>query len=129
MPESSEDRATDQTGDTVSSGEQRHATRVLLANEPRAYRESLAAVIGQLRPEVEVVTVEPDALDDSIERYSPDVVICSEATQATRDRIEIWVELYPGHGARSVASVRGERTEYAEIQLWDLLSIVDGAED
>ncbi len=103
--------------------------RVLMANEPRAYREGIAAVIGQLRPEVEVRTVEPAALEDSISRFSPDMVVCSKATDALKGRVRVWVELYPEHAAHSVASIGGMTTEYAEIQLPDLLSIVDRAEE
>ena len=101
--------------------------RVLMANEPRAYREGIAAVISQLRPTVEVETVEPDALDASIKRYVPDMVICSKATQTLKGRVRVWVELYPENGAISVANIGGRRIEYTEIQLPDLLSIVDKA--
>jgi hypothetical protein len=100
-----------------------------MANEPRAYREGIAAVIGQLRPEVEVKTVEPGDLDSSIERLSPDMVICSKATEALKDGVRVWVELYPDNDALSVAYIGGRRMEYAEIQLSDLLSIVDKAEE
>lgn len=103
--------------------------RVLMANEPRAYREGIAAVIGQLRPGVEVRTVEPSALDTSIERFSPDMVICSKATDALKGGVRVWVELYPENDALSVANIGGRRMEYAEIQLPDLLSIVDRAEE
>jgi hypothetical protein len=100
-----------------------------MANEPRAYREGIAAVIGQLRPGVEVRTVEPSALDTSIERLSPDMVICSKATDALKGGVRVWVELYPENDALSVANIGGRRMEYAEIQLPDLLSIVDRAEE
>lgn len=100
-----------------------------MANEPRAYREGIAAVIGQLRPEVEVWTVEPAALEGSILRFSPDMVVCSKATDALKGKVRVWVELYPDHAAHSVASIGGTTTEYAEIQLPDLLSIVDRAEE
>lgn len=100
-----------------------------MANEPRAYREGIAAVIGQLRPEVEVRTVEPAALEGSISRFSPDMVVCSKATDALKGRVRVWVELYPEHAAHSVASIGGRTAEYAEIQLPDLLSIVDRAEE
>lgn len=103
--------------------------RVLMANEPRAYREGIAAVIGQLRPGVEVRTVEPSALDTSIERFSPDMVICSKATDALEGGVRVWVELYPENDGLSVANIGGRRMEYAEIQLPDLLSIVDRAEE
>jgi hypothetical protein len=103
--------------------------RVLMANEPRAYREGIAAVISQLRPEVEIQTVEPDHLDASIERFSPDMVICSKATDALEGGVRVWVELYPENASYSVASIGGRRMEYPEIQLPDLLSIVDKAEE
>ena len=100
-----------------------------MANEPRAYREGIAAVIGQLRPEVEIRTVEPAAMDGSILRFAPDMVVCSKATEALKGRVPVWVELYPEHGARSLASIGGRTTEYAQIQLPDLISIVDRAEE
>jgi hypothetical protein len=100
-----------------------------MANEPRAYREGIAAVIGQLRPEVEIETVEPEALGTSIGRFSPDMVICSKATDALKSCVRVWVELYPENASLSVASIGGRRVEYAEIQLPDLLSIVDKAEE
>ena len=103
--------------------------RVLLANEPRSYRESIAAVFRQVRPGLEVKVVEPETLESNVARFDPDVTICSRVTGAVRDRVPVWVELYPEHAAHSVASIGGRTTEYAEIQLPDLLSIVDRAEE
>jgi hypothetical protein len=103
--------------------------RLLIANAPRSYREAMAGAIRQLRPGAEVSTVDPTELDSSIQHFAPDMVICSEATDEVKRRVPVWVELYPGHGTLSIASVRGKRTEYDEIQLPDLLSIVDMAED
>jgi len=100
-----------------------------MANEPRAYREGIAAVISQLRPEVEIEIVEPNVLETSIKRFSPDMVICSKATDALKGGVKVWVELYPDNAPFSVASIGGRRVEYAEIQLPDLLSIVDKAEE
>ena len=105
----------------------RSRPRILMANEPRAYREGIAAVISQLRPTVEVEMVEPDGLDDSIRRCVPDMVICSKATETLKVRVRVWVELYPENGAVSVANIGDRRVEYTEIQLPDLLSIVDKA--
>jgi hypothetical protein len=104
-------------------------TLVLLANEPRAYRESIAQVFRQLRPNVEVVTAEPDELEDRVLRLAPDMVIFSEATGLVRERVPLWVELYPGYGPGSVVGGAGEeRSTVEEIQLSDLLSVVDRAE-
>jgi hypothetical protein len=129
LPEPPDNRPEDLAADAASARRRHDRPLVLMANEPRAYREGIAAVIGQLRPEVEITTVEPNALDASISRLSPDMVICSKATDALKDRVRVWVELYPENAAWSVASIGGRRMEYAEIQLPDLLSIVDEAEE
>ena len=100
-----------------------------MANEPRAYHEGIAAFISQLRPEVEIETEEPNSLDTSIERFSPDMVMCSKATDALEGGVRVWVEHYPENAALSVTSIGGRRMEYAEIQLPDLLSIVNKAEE
>jgi hypothetical protein len=123
------DNRPEDPADAGNPARRRGRPRVLMANEPRAYREGIAAVISQLRPAVDVETVEPEALDESIKRYVPDMVICSEATETLKGRVRVWVELYPENGAISVASIGGRRMEYTEIQLPDLLSIVDKAEE
>ena len=103
--------------------------RVLLANEPRSYRESIAAVFRQLRPGLQVKVVEPDALESNVACFDPDVAICSRVTGTVIERVPVWVELYPEQAAHSVASEGGRRTEFAEIQLGDLLGILDRAAD
>ena len=57
------------------------------------------------------------------------MIICSKATDALEGGVRVWVELYPENAALSVASIGGRRMEYAEIQLPDLLSLVDKAEE
>ena len=101
--------------------------RVLLANEPRSYRESIAIVLRQLRPELRVEVVEPEALESAVDRLPPDVAICSRVTVGVRERVPIWIELYPEHAAHSVVFEGGRLTEFDEIQLADLLSILDRA--
>jgi hypothetical protein len=111
LPNSPHKRSKDPAAKASSARRRGGRLRVLMANEPRAYREGIAAVISQLRPEVEIETVEPETLDPAIGRFSPDMVICSK------------------NASLSVASIGGRRVEYAEIQLPDLLSIVDKAEE
>lgn len=100
---------------------------VLLANEPRSYRESMAAVLRQLRPTLRVEVVEPEALDGSVDRFLPDVAICSHVTGGVRQRVPVWIELYPEHAPHSVASEGGRCTKFDQIQFADLISIVDRA--
>ena len=74
LPEPPDNRREDLAAGDDPARRQRGRSRVLMTNEPRTYREGIAAVIGQLRPTVEVETVEPSALDYSIKRFSPDIV-------------------------------------------------------
>jgi hypothetical protein len=78
-------------------------------------------------PRLQVKVVEPEALESNVTRFDPDVAICSRVTGAVMERVPVWVELYPEHAAHSVASEGGRRTEFAEIQLLDLISILDRA--
>ncbi|MDF2702105.1 MAG: hypothetical protein K0S10_1049 [Rubrobacteraceae bacterium] len=74
--------------------------------EPRAYRESIAQVFRQLRPNVKVITAETHELKER--------VIFSEATGLLRERVPVRVELYPGYVPRSVTGVVEERSAIEE---------------
>lgn len=101
--------------------------RVLLANEPRAYRETIAGVFRHVCEGVEVRTTEPAKLSSCIQRFAPDMIVCSEVTTMVKNSAPVWVELYPAHDERSSVSIDGRREVYNEMQLADLLSIVDQA--
>jgi hypothetical protein len=102
--------------------------RILLANELRSYRETLAAAFRILKPNTEVFVVDPDELDAEVERLGPQLVICSRATPTVETESLAWVELYPEHGSVSVVSIGGERSTIAWIELGDLLRIIDRTE-
>ena len=81
-----------------------------------------------MRPNVEVVTVEPDELDDYVLLLVPEMVVFSEAAGVVRERVPVWVELYPEYGSRSVVGIGEKRSTVEEIQLSDLLSVIDRME-
>jgi CheY-like chemotaxis protein len=56
--------------------------RVLVANEPRSYREAFAFAFRTLRPHVEAIVVEPEALEREALRLRPDLVVCDRVTPA-----------------------------------------------
>ena len=66
--------------------------RILLANEPRSYREAFADAFRALRPHVEAITVDPEALEEEMLRLRPDVVVCSHTTPAIR-AAGSWIEV------------------------------------
>jgi hypothetical protein len=99
--------------------------RLLVANAPLSYRQAIAAAITALRPDVEVLLGEPEALDTEVERFSPDVVVCSHVTPLVESRVLAWVDLYPGGDRRATISMDGLRVETGGVELDDLLSIID----
>ncbi len=99
--------------------------RVLLANAPLSYRQAMAAAITALRPDVDVLLGEPEALDAEVERLRPDVVVCSHVTPLVEGRVLAWVDLYPEGDRRATISIDGIRVETGGVELDDLLSIVD----
>ena len=102
--------------------------RVVLANEPRAYREVIAAAFRHLRPQVEVIAVEPDDLDAEVVRRHPHLVVCSLLTDAARTVPLAWVVLYPGGETRTVVGMAGQQTTRADIEFDDLVAILDQTE-
>lgn len=77
---------------------------VLVANEPRAYRDALAGTLAALRPDLRVEALAPDALDRALDRPRPPVVVCSRLTPSVEARACAWIVLYPEQ--ESVAIVR-----------------------
>ncbi len=102
--------------------------RILMANELASYRESIALVLRELRPHVEVIEADSGTLNQEVLRLSPDLVICSRATSVVKDHAPNWVELYPDCKDLSTFYVGGERWTMEEVQLSDLLSLVDRLE-
>ena len=103
--------------------------RILLTNEPRSYREAIAGTFRALKPNTQVFVAEPEELDAEVERLRPQLVVCSRATPTVEVTTLVWVELYPGHGSISTVSICGERSTVVGIELADLLSAIDRAEN
>jgi hypothetical protein len=104
---------------------------VLVAIEPRCYREAIGFSVWTLRPHLEVVIVEPEALGEEISRLDPAIVLASCANTFTPNGKPSWVDYRPyadPTGAEGMISVGGEAARPVEgIEIADLLSIVDRA--
>ena len=99
--------------------------RIVLANEPRAYRDVMAAAFRSLRPEMEIVTVEPDDLGAYLAEAEPAVVVYSRQGDGLPPRVFAWVLLYPDGENRATVSVAREETSYADMEFDDLLGVLD----
>lgn len=108
-----------------ANGSANSCLRVLVANEPRSYREAIAAALAMLRPLDEVVEVNPASLDSEVRRLSPHLVICSRLTPIVETGASSWVELYPGGASRAVTSLGGERTTLPEMNLEQLMAFAE----
>jgi hypothetical protein len=103
--------------------------RILVANEPRSYREVIGAALQALKPNVEVLTIGPEELDREVKRSVPDLVLCSRLSPTVEDGVPAWVELYPNGDPLVAMSIDGLRmTAIDDIGLDNLLWIVDRAE-
>jgi hypothetical protein len=83
--------------------------RILVANEPRSYREAIADALQELRPNIEVVVLEPEALEPELRRPTPQLVTCSRLTPAVEDIALAWVQLYPEQETMARVSIGGRR--------------------
>ncbi len=82
--------------------------RVLIASEPRAYREVLAGTLAELRPRILVHHLEPAELDETTRRLCPALVICSQLSAIVQAHAGAWL-LLPPEGAAWAAIGTGER--------------------
>ena len=99
--------------------------RILVGNEPRFYREVIAATLQELRPHLEVVIVEPEDLDGAVVQCRPQIVLCSRLSEVVETRCLAWVLLYPHGEACVVISVAGRRHTVPDPGLDGLLRVVD----
>lgn len=102
--------------------------RILMANELESYRQSIALVLRELRPDVEVIEADSGTLNQQVLRVSPGLVVCSRVTSLVKDRVPNWVELYPDCESLSTLCIGGESSTVDEVQLSDLISLVDRLE-
>lgn len=102
--------------------------RALIAVEPRTYREVLFEALCRLRPQLEINTVEPDALDVEVERFHPHLVVCSRKEKILQGGPLTWVTLYPDDENMAEICTAGGCATIVGIGFDDFLSVVDGTE-
>jgi hypothetical protein len=101
--------------------------RILVANEPRSYRETIAAALKTMCPDLAVEVACSCTLDREVGAFRPDVVVCSRASEAVREGVFAWVELYPDYSSSATVSVGGELSTVEGAGFGDLLRVVEAA--
>jgi len=108
--------------------ELRPKLRVLVANEPRLYREGIAATLRDLKPDVDVLVVEPEALDREVGRSVADMVLCSHVTPVVKNEALVSIEFYLEGKPLMGVNVDGLSLRAIDDGLPTLLSLVDRTE-
>ena len=104
--------------------------RILVGFEPAylAYQGVIAACIRILRPHADVESASLDALGEAVERFGPELVICSRPNIVDPDGRIAWIELSLDSIRPSKICVGGRYSESANPTLEVLLAVIDEAE-
>lgn len=103
--------------------------RIVMAIEPRAYREAIGEAVQTLRPNFSVMIVESEDLVEEVARLDPELVFCARPDSLIPDGRSAWVEFRPYAEPAARVSLDGKYTELKEVELEDLLSIADETEE
>lgn len=103
--------------------------RILIALKPYSYSGAIGGAIRELRPNLEVIIVEPDELISVVERLSPEIVLCSQREPIDVARKLVWIEYRPYTEPKATIRIGGDQHWKQEVSgLAELLSVVDCAE-
>jgi hypothetical protein len=105
--------------------------RVLVAIDEvyRTYQGVIASAIRVLRPHIEVETATLDALGEAVERFDPELVICSRPNTVDPGGRMAWVELSVDPTRPSKICVGGRYSESTNPTLEALLTVIDEVEE
>jgi hypothetical protein len=98
--------------------------RVLVANTPLMYRESLALAIRRQYPTFEVLIADPDKLDGEVERIAPHALVRDDDRVQTwsPDGVVCWVGIIIDNHLHARISVNGRISEIHDVSLDELLA-------
>jgi len=99
--------------------------QILIANEPRAYREAIADTFTALCPDACCVLVEPAELDREVARVKPHLVVCSSYSAHIDMYALAWVMLYPEGRSEATISIDGQQIRVPDIEFNTLLDVLD----
>jgi hypothetical protein len=100
---------------------------VLIANDPRAYRETIAVAIGMLCPDARIIVADPEKVDEFVTTYHPQVVLCSHLTPMIEAHVPTWAILYPDGSENALLHMDGQRSRVPNIELNGIVRLVDDA--
>lgn len=100
---------------------------VLIANEHRSEREAIGFALKELRPEVEVLIVDPSELLETISKKAPILVILSRLEALLPVSLPSWMILPPEGANIALISMTGQEVRIEPAGLTQIIAIVDEA--
>jgi hypothetical protein len=103
--------------------------RILIANTPLMYRETLALAIHRHNPEFEVMIADPASLDGEAERFGPHTLVRDDdgIEVGSLDGVVCWVGVIIDDHLKARISIGGKVSEIHEVSLNELLAALDEA--
>ena len=104
--------------------------RILVANTPLMYRESLALAIQRARPNFEVLIANPQTLDGQVESLAPHALVRNDDGVRTEapDGVVCWVGIIIDNHLNARISVNGRISEIHDVSLEEFLAALDATE-
>jgi hypothetical protein len=104
--------------------------RVLAANTPRMYRESLALSIQRERPTFEVLLAPPENLNGEVERLAPHALVRDDdgVETSSPDGDICWVGIIIDNHLNARISVEGQISEIHDVSLEEFLTALEEAQ-
>ena len=103
--------------------------KLVVAMEPRSYREAIGAFFREVRENLDVSVVDPVMLEETVTRFKPDLVFSSDPKTASTGRWPAWLEFHSDtYGQAVTLYLDAEYSKIEDADLGDLLSIVDRVE-
>ena len=104
--------------------------RVLVANTPLMYRESLALSIQRARPNFEVLLASPEKLNGEVESLAPHALVRDDDGVDTwsPDGVVCWVGIIIDDHLNARISVNGKISEIHDVSLEEFVAALDETE-
>jgi hypothetical protein len=104
--------------------------RILVANSPLMYRESLALAIQRARPNFEVLIANPENLDGNVESLAPHALVRDDDGLRTDspDGVVSWVGIIIDNHLNARICVDGKISEIHDVSLEEFLAALDETE-
>lgn len=102
--------------------------RILISIAPLMYRQALARSLGQRDPAPEILLCAPKELDEEVDRFRPQLLICHEGTEWLYPFVSAWVVIPYANSLNVHVSLGRKETIVEDISMEEMLEIVDEAQ-